>query len=61
MPLVKVATALIVLSLLPLLFVGLLDPTANPVGLGLLWVAGSALGIGLYFLAVLLWIWRLLR
>ena len=61
MRLVHAATTLIILSLLPVLLVVLLDPTANPIGLGLLWLAGSALGIGLYLLAALLWIWRLLR
>ena len=38
MRLVHAATALIVLSLLPLLLVVLLDPSANPIGLGLLWI-----------------------
>ena len=61
MRLVYAATTVILVSFLPLLFAGLLDPSANPIGLGLLWLAGSALGIGLYVLAALLWIWRLLR
>ncbi len=61
MRLVKAATTVIVVSFLPLLVAGLLDPTANPVGFGLLWLAGSALGLGLYALAALLWVWRLIR
>ena len=61
MRLVHAATALIVLSLLPLLLVVLLDPSANPIGLGLLWIAGSAAGAILYALAALRWLWYQLR
>jgi hypothetical protein len=57
----RAATALILLSLLPLLIAALLDPSANPIGLGLLWLAGSTIGLGLYVLAALLWLWRLIR
>jgi hypothetical protein len=43
--LIKAGLAIAVLSWLPLLVIGTLDPTANPVGAGLLAWAGSLLGV----------------
>jgi hypothetical protein len=60
----RLATAaLIVLaaSWLPLIVVGLADPAANPIGLGLLALAGTVVAAGLLAVAALLGLWRLLR
>jgi hypothetical protein len=43
--LIKAGLAIAVLSWLPLLVIGTLDPTVNPVGAGLLAWAGSLLGV----------------
>ena len=43
--LIKAGLAIAVLSWLPLLVVGMLDPTANPIGAGLLAWVGTVLGL----------------
>jgi hypothetical protein len=43
--LIRAGLAIIVLAWLPLLAVGMLDPTANPIGPGLLAWAGSLFGL----------------
>ena len=45
-------------SVLPLYIVGTLDPTANPIGLGLLFLAGSSLAGILAVIGVVLVLWR---
>jgi hypothetical protein len=45
--LIKAGLAISILSWLPLLVVGALDPTANPIGLGLLAWVGNVLGIAI--------------
>jgi hypothetical protein len=49
--LVLLALLLPVLAALPLLLVGLLDPAANPIGLGLLFMAGVAIAAVLLLVA----------
>lgn len=39
------AVAVLVLSWIPLVLVGLADPNSNPIGLGLLGMAGTALAV----------------
>jgi hypothetical protein len=58
MRLVAIALLLPVVAALPLLVVGWLDPTANPVGLGLLFMAASAAAPILLVVAVLRLLWR---
>jgi Na+(H+)/acetate symporter ActP len=53
MRLVRAAFALLVLSAAPLLIVGLRDPEANPIGLGLLFMLGMAVALVLLLLASL--------
>ena len=43
--LIKAGLAIAILSSLPLLIYGAIDPTANPIGAGLLAGAGSLLGL----------------
>lgn len=45
-------------SFLPLYIVGMLDPTSNPIGLGLLFLAGSSLAGILAVTGVILIAWR---
>jgi hypothetical protein len=45
-------------SFLPLYIVGMLDPTSNPIGLGLLFLAGSSLAGILAVTGVILISWR---
>jgi hypothetical protein len=45
-------------SFLPLYVVGTLDPTSNPIGLGLLFLAGSSLAGILAVTGVVLILWR---
>ncbi len=45
-------------SFLPLYVVGMLDPTSNPIGLGLLFLAGSSLAGILAVTGVILIAWR---
>lgn len=54
MRVVYVALAVLAASYAPLLVVGMLDPTANPIGLGLLAMAGTAL-------AAVLLVWACVR
>ena len=58
MRLVYAALAAVALTWSPLLVVGALDPTANPIGLGLLSLAGTALAVLLLLAAALAAIWR---
>ena len=60
MRLVVVALLLPVVAAVPLFVVGTLDPTANPVGLGLLFMAGSAAAPFLLAFALLRLLWRYL-
>jgi hypothetical protein len=48
----------LVASYLPLLVVGTLDPTSNPVGLGLLTVTGTIVALLLFAVAAIRGIWR---
>lgn len=61
MRLVIAALLLPVVAAMPLFVVGTLDPTANPVGLGLLFMAASAAAPFLLAFAVLRLLWLLLR
>ncbi len=45
-------------SFLPLYIVGMLDPTSNPIGLGLLFLAGSSLAGILAVVGAVLIVWR---
>jgi hypothetical protein len=56
-----VAVAVLVASFVPLLVVGFLDPAANPVGLGLLSIAGTFVALLLLAIAVLRAAWRWMR
>jgi Na+(H+)/acetate symporter ActP len=51
MRLVQAAFAVLVLSAAPLVIVGLHDPEANPIGLGLLFMLGMAVALVLLLLA----------
>lgn len=59
MRVIVAAAVILLVSWVPLFVVGFLDPTSNPVGLGLLAMAGTPIaGIVLAFgLLRLLWIW----
>lgn len=61
MRLVLAAIVVMLVSWGPLFVVGTLDPTANPVGLGLLGLAGTCVATALLAAAVILAIWKLLR
>jgi hypothetical protein len=61
MRLLYAALAVLLLSFAPLAIVGTFDPAANPIGLGLLFVAGSLVAALLFALAVLQLLWRLWR
>jgi hypothetical protein len=61
MRLVVAAIAVLILSFVPLLVVGFLDPSANPIGLGLLSVAGTFIALLLLAIAVALGLWRWVR
>jgi hypothetical protein len=61
MRLVILALLLPVLAAAPLLVVGLLDPTANPVGLGLLFMAAVAIAPVLLLVAAVRAIWVCFR
>ena len=61
MRLVYVALIVLAASWAPLMIVGALDPTANPIGLGLFALAGTAVAAGLLVAAVARAVWRLLR
>jgi hypothetical protein len=58
MRLVIAALLLPALAALPLPVVGTLDPTANPIGLGLLFMAASAVAPFLLVFALLRALWR---
>ena len=58
MRLVYAALAAVALTWSPLFVVGALDPTANPIGLGLLSLAGTTLAVLLLLAAALGAIWR---
>ena len=58
MRLVVIALLLPVAAAVPLFVVGTLDPTANPIGLGLLFMAASALAPFLLAFALLRRLWR---
>jgi uncharacterized membrane protein YqjE len=58
MRLVQAAFAVLVLSAAPLMIVGLRDPEANPIGLGLLFMLGMAVALVLLLLAGLRALWR---
>jgi hypothetical protein len=58
---VLIALLLPVLAAAPLVVVGLLDPTANPIGLGLLFMAAVAIAPVLLLLAALRAAWGRLR
>ena len=61
MRLVYAALIMLAVSTAPLLIVGLLDPTANPIGLGLLFMAGSFVATVLLVLGLLLAAWQRLH
>jgi hypothetical protein len=61
MRLVCAALILLALTTVPLFIVGLLDPTSNPIGLGLLFVLGAPVALGLLVLAALRAIWQKLH
>lgn len=61
MRLVIAALAVLILSFVPLLVVGFLDPSANPIGLGLLSVAGTFVALLLLALAMARAVWRWVR
>jgi hypothetical protein len=61
MRLVVVAIAVLILSFMPLLVVGTLDPSANPIGLGLLSVAGTYIALLLLVVAAARGLWRWVR
>ena len=56
-----IALLLPVLAAAPLFIVGLLDPTANPIGLGLLFMAAVAIAPVLLLVAALRALWDRLR
>ena len=58
MRLVIAALLVPVLAAIPLLVVGALDPTANPIGLGLLFMAASAVAPVLLAFVLLRALWR---
>lgn len=58
MRLMIIAVLLLVGSFLPLFIVGTLDPDSNPIGLGLLWMAGSAVAIVLFLIGLVMAIWK---
>ena len=58
---IKIGLLILVASWVPLLVVGLLDPSSNPVGLGLLAWGGSLIGIIVAAIGLLLWAVRLAR
>ncbi|HET9067045.1 MAG TPA: hypothetical protein VFN28_00275 [Amaricoccus sp.] len=60
MRLVLTALLLPVVAAAPLFMVGTLDPTANPVGLGLLFMAAAAAAPFLLAFALLRLLWRYL-
>jgi hypothetical protein len=59
MRLVYLAVVVLAASYAPLLVVGALDPTANPIGLGLLAVLGTAVAALVLGWAGLCALWRL--
>jgi hypothetical protein len=61
MRLVVAAIAVLILSFVPLLVVGLLDPSANPIGLGLLSMAGTFVALLLLAIATARAVGRWLR
>ena len=61
MRLAALAVILLVASFVPLIVVGLIDPDANPIGLGLLSVLGTLVAGLLLAFAALRALWRLLR
>jgi hypothetical protein len=61
MRLVIAALLLPIAAALPLLVVGTLDPAANPIGLGLLFMAASAAAPFLLGFAILRLLWRRLH
>jgi hypothetical protein len=58
---IKIGLLILVASWVPLLVVGLLDPSSNPIGFGLLAWAGSLVGIIVVAIGLLLWAVRLVR
>jgi hypothetical protein len=56
--LVRAAVVILVLSFAPLVAVGLLDPSANPIGLGLLSVVGTLVAAAVLAFAALRVVWR---
>ena len=58
---IKIGLPILVVSWVPLLVVGMLDPSSNPVGLGLLAWGGSLIGIIVAAIGLLLWAVRLAR
>ena len=58
---IKIGLLILVVSWVPLLVVGLLDSSSNPVGLGLLAWGGSLIGIIVAAIGLLLWAVRLAR
>jgi hypothetical protein len=61
MRLVYAALVVLLASYAPLLAIGFMDPSANPIGLGLLAVAGTAAAVLLIVCAALRAIWRAWR
>jgi hypothetical protein len=58
---IRWGAGLLVASWVPIVLVGTLSPDANPIGLGLLAWAGSAVALGLIALGVLAALLRFLR
>jgi hypothetical protein len=50
---IKIGLLILVASWVPLLVIGLLDPSSNPIGLGLLAWAGSLVGIGIVLIGLI--------
>jgi predicted membrane channel-forming protein YqfA (hemolysin III family) len=52
MRLVGIAALVLIASYVPLILVGLADPDANPIGLGLLSLAGTLVAAGIVVFAI---------
>ena len=61
MRLVIMGIAVIIVSYGPLLAVGLFNPDANPIGLGLLAMAGTFVAATMFILAAIRALWMLFR
>jgi len=58
---IKIGPLILVASWVPLLVIGLLDPSSNPVGLGLLAWGGSLVGIIVAAIGLVRWAIRAAR